>query len=327
MATRGKFARVCIEMDLNRPLRPRFLLGKKSYAIEYESIHPFCFHCGRVDHCKELCRHKTTARTPHVAFTPNTLLTGDGLAVTDTPQPAPLSINGNLQHLEQGETHFGPWMMVTRRNRRPTSYRKPQTTGPQPNPNRFAKLDNIKAQSNKMAYVNKASSSSTPLSHTGPQIPIDPQHINATIKIISHSIGPAHSQENPSSHAPTVSHVQSLVGLTTKNTTDNSHMETSPTLIFEKPSLKESLSVSPEIPIEEPKVDCSPSPSRNPLNSHHNNSLRVEKSRARKPPNLSNRHGERRSNPIDSIHSQDGKRSTRPVDRARIRSHSSGDII
>ncbi|KAI8025479.1 Uncharacterized protein LOK49_LG02G03808 [Camellia lanceoleosa] len=58
MATRGRFARVCIKVDLRKPFCPKFVLGKKSYNIEYESIHSFCFHCGKVDHQKELCRFK-----------------------------------------------------------------------------------------------------------------------------------------------------------------------------------------------------------------------------------------------------------------------------
>ncbi|KAI8012902.1 Uncharacterized protein LOK49_LG05G00852 [Camellia lanceoleosa] len=80
MATRGKFARVCIELDLNKPLCPRFLLGKKSYSIEYESIHSLCFHCGRVDHRKELCRHKAANRPSHMSSTPNTSSPGEELA-------------------------------------------------------------------------------------------------------------------------------------------------------------------------------------------------------------------------------------------------------
>ncbi|KAL7177442.1 hypothetical protein ACSBR2_030743 [Camellia fascicularis] len=60
MVTRGKFARVCIEIDLRKPLCPRFMLGMKYYNIEYESIHSFYFHCGRVDHRKELCKHPAT---------------------------------------------------------------------------------------------------------------------------------------------------------------------------------------------------------------------------------------------------------------------------
>ncbi|KAL7236158.1 hypothetical protein ACSBR1_019427 [Camellia fascicularis] len=34
MATRGKFARICVEMDLTKPLKPKFMLENKCYNIE-----------------------------------------------------------------------------------------------------------------------------------------------------------------------------------------------------------------------------------------------------------------------------------------------------
>ncbi|XP_028109549.1 uncharacterized protein LOC114309470 [Camellia sinensis] len=52
MATRGKFARICIEVDLPKSLCPCFILGKNCYNIEYEYIYFFCFHCDMVDHRK-----------------------------------------------------------------------------------------------------------------------------------------------------------------------------------------------------------------------------------------------------------------------------------
>lgn len=54
MAARGKYARVCIEMDLKKPLIPQVAIGKYNYVVEYEHIHTFCFHCGRVGHRKLL---------------------------------------------------------------------------------------------------------------------------------------------------------------------------------------------------------------------------------------------------------------------------------
>lgn len=212
--------------------------------------------------------------------------------------------------------------MVTRRHRRPTPNRKTQTNGPQPSSNRFVGLDNIEPKTNNLVHVNGASTSSIDLTPIGPHISNTQQHINTNIRIPNHSFGPVHSQENPSSHVPSVPHVHPLVDITDRNTTGNSHLETSPTLIPEKPSLKESLSVSPEIPKEELKVDFSPAPSPNPLNSYHTSSLRIEKSKARKPPNLPNRYGERGNSPTNSVYSQDGGRSTGVVDRARDRSHS-----
>ncbi|KAL7235893.1 hypothetical protein ACSBR1_019221 [Camellia fascicularis] len=103
MATTGKIARVCIEMDLNKPLCPRFLLSKKSYNIEYESIHNFCFYCGRVDYRKELCKYK--AANPHfqVLPTPSLMPAGDELAVKVLPQLEQTQVNGNQQQFEKSQ--------------------------------------------------------------------------------------------------------------------------------------------------------------------------------------------------------------------------------
>ncbi|KAL7233399.1 hypothetical protein ACSBR1_017094 [Camellia fascicularis] len=140
MATRGKYARICIEMDLNKPLCPRFLLGKKSYNIEYESIHSVCFLCGRVGHQKELCRFKAANPTPQGSQNTTPALIGDGLAVSEIPQTTHSQVNGNLQNSETHDVNFRPWMLVTKRNKRPTPNKKAQPNGPNPNSNRFAEL-------------------------------------------------------------------------------------------------------------------------------------------------------------------------------------------
>lgn len=57
-STRGKYARVCIEMDLKKPLLSCFAIGKYNYLIEYEHLHNFCFNCGRVGHRREWCSEK-----------------------------------------------------------------------------------------------------------------------------------------------------------------------------------------------------------------------------------------------------------------------------
>ncbi|XP_028080031.1 uncharacterized protein LOC114281677 [Camellia sinensis] len=58
MATRGKFSWICVEMDLTKPLKPKFILEGRYYNIEYESLHSFCFLCKRLDHRKEAYRFK-----------------------------------------------------------------------------------------------------------------------------------------------------------------------------------------------------------------------------------------------------------------------------
>ncbi|KAI8027505.1 hypothetical protein LOK49_LG02G00221 [Camellia lanceoleosa] len=128
MATRGRFARVCIEVDLRKPLCPRFLLGKKSYNIEYESIHSFCFFCGRVDHRKELCKYQATHPKPQTVHRNNPLPEGLQPTVEGNHAQLPtasLNTNGHLQQSEvEGDDTYGPWMMVTKRTRKPVITRK-----------------------------------------------------------------------------------------------------------------------------------------------------------------------------------------------------------
>lgn len=56
MASRGLFARVCVEVDITKPLLARFTLRNKMRMIEYEVLHLVCFKCGMVGQCREACK-------------------------------------------------------------------------------------------------------------------------------------------------------------------------------------------------------------------------------------------------------------------------------
>lgn len=51
----GKYARVCVEIDLTQPLIPTVTLNGRIYKVEYEGLHLICFDCGRYGHRKEEC--------------------------------------------------------------------------------------------------------------------------------------------------------------------------------------------------------------------------------------------------------------------------------
>lgn len=53
-ATRGRFARICVEIDITKPLLTMFKLHKRVRHIEYEGSHLVCFECGIVGHRKEV---------------------------------------------------------------------------------------------------------------------------------------------------------------------------------------------------------------------------------------------------------------------------------
>lgn len=55
LASRGLFARMCIEIDIGKPLLAKFKLRKRIRKIEYEGIHLICFRCGVYGHHQENC--------------------------------------------------------------------------------------------------------------------------------------------------------------------------------------------------------------------------------------------------------------------------------
>nr|POE73691.1 hypothetical protein CFP56_64464 [Quercus suber] len=50
MEARGKYARLCIQVDLNKPLINTVIIGRFEQRVSYECIQRLCFSCGRVGH-------------------------------------------------------------------------------------------------------------------------------------------------------------------------------------------------------------------------------------------------------------------------------------
>lgn len=51
----GKYARICIEVDLQKPLTSLLILNGKPIKVEYESLYQICFTCGQYGHRQEDC--------------------------------------------------------------------------------------------------------------------------------------------------------------------------------------------------------------------------------------------------------------------------------
>ena len=94
---RGRFARICIQINLEKPLIRMLRLGKIRQAVVYEGINALCFTCGIIGHKKEACPIK-----PAIIPVPEQ---------TSTPPPD----SGGIQATDRDGELFGPWMLVTRR--------------------------------------------------------------------------------------------------------------------------------------------------------------------------------------------------------------------
>ncbi|XP_040934424.1 uncharacterized protein [Gossypium hirsutum] len=57
---RGRFARMAVYINLERPLVSQILINGRSQRVEYESLPTICFHCGRYGHVKDNCPFRST---------------------------------------------------------------------------------------------------------------------------------------------------------------------------------------------------------------------------------------------------------------------------
>lgn len=55
LVSRGHFTRMCIEVDLSKPLVPKFRLDRRIHRIEYEGLHLIRFGCGKYRHRTKVC--------------------------------------------------------------------------------------------------------------------------------------------------------------------------------------------------------------------------------------------------------------------------------
>ena len=110
---RGCFARLCIQVDLEKPLVTNILIEGIHQPVNYEGIHSLCFSCGRIGHRKEACPY-TLRSTPKTD-----MVNGDSVDVQVSS-----SHNGcDLVDPKQGEAFrsleqedaYGPWVVVTKK--------------------------------------------------------------------------------------------------------------------------------------------------------------------------------------------------------------------
>lgn len=74
--TRGKFARVCVELDLRKPLKTGYRMRGREWKLKYEGLQEFRFSCGHYGHRESNCQAKTKSSSSSM---PNArVFTGEG---------------------------------------------------------------------------------------------------------------------------------------------------------------------------------------------------------------------------------------------------------
>ena len=54
---RGRFAQLCVQVNLDKPLIKTVKIGRLAQIVLYEGLNSLYFECGRIGHRKETCPH------------------------------------------------------------------------------------------------------------------------------------------------------------------------------------------------------------------------------------------------------------------------------
>ncbi|KAL4285073.1 hypothetical protein GQ457_16G011210 [Hibiscus cannabinus] len=100
-AERGKFARLAVMVDLNKPLLSCIGIDGRVQKLEYEGLHQICFGCGVYGHSKDDCERVTK----NVALIVDSVVEGKPVHHDEPIGPSKDDL-------------YGPWMVVDTRRRR-----------------------------------------------------------------------------------------------------------------------------------------------------------------------------------------------------------------
>lgn len=59
---KGRFARISVQINLEKKLVPKVKIRNRTYLIEYEGLNSICFKCGKYGHNKEVCPTQDSSR-------------------------------------------------------------------------------------------------------------------------------------------------------------------------------------------------------------------------------------------------------------------------
>ena len=104
---RGCFARICVQINIDKPLINSIKIGKMVQLVQYEGIQMLCFACGCIGHQKESC--------PSLVRGPKPTVDNQGNSSSKTNlSPKEASTNETSHDDGKADTVdvYGDWMVV-----------------------------------------------------------------------------------------------------------------------------------------------------------------------------------------------------------------------
>ncbi|CAI0415620.1 unnamed protein product [Linum tenue] len=123
LAITGRFARICVEVNLEEPLVPKVWVANAWRRVVYEGLPLICSECGRAGH---------TAVNCNFLKLPMDAMNTGSQTLPQIPSP-PAEVAGNSSHhtspAAASTSFFGEWMVATKRRPRPTRAEKSTDKG------------------------------------------------------------------------------------------------------------------------------------------------------------------------------------------------------
>ncbi|XP_016173927.1 uncharacterized protein LOC107616489 [Arachis ipaensis] len=121
---RGKFARLCVELNLTEPLVSQYSINGTKYRVEYKGLHCICFNCGMAGHEKSNCATSQKAAETDGITAATTAGVVEERQEEDQKSQSQERGNVAITENEKGKKviqhdndTYGPWMLVQRPTR------------------------------------------------------------------------------------------------------------------------------------------------------------------------------------------------------------------
>nr|POF20891.1 uncharacterized protein CFP56_37509 [Quercus suber] len=122
---RGRFARLCVQVDVTKPLITAIKIGKLEQTVCYEGIQRLCFDCGRVGHKRESCPYTVRQEMPpkemagmdsekNCTRSCNSRGANADKVVEGPSGILHVNVQGNVEDNVQ-DSMYGPWIVVKRK--------------------------------------------------------------------------------------------------------------------------------------------------------------------------------------------------------------------
>lgn len=122
LASRGRFARVCVEVDLTQPLKSSYRFKSITWRVQYEGLQVVGYYCGRYGHGDSTFPTKQTASTSQLEAAAHPAAHTSATEGGQSSIP-PVIQNQHMDHLTVNRSspavdanqNYGDWLLTDRR--------------------------------------------------------------------------------------------------------------------------------------------------------------------------------------------------------------------